>query len=273
MAELVWDQVGERFYESGVSKGVFYDRTGKGTAWNGITSLEENTSTTVEPVYFDGLKFDDIVTNGDFSAVLKAFTYPNEFLPYEGMLQDRAGFYVTDQPRDKFCLSYRTEIADDVNGFQRGYKLHILYNLTANPSAVTYETLSLDTEPMQFEWTVTAIPEEIENFRPTAHLIFDSRRINNDLLRDVERIIYGNEEEDAYLPPLKSLATFVRKWDRLIITDHHDGTWTAESPIEGVITMLDSVTFEITYDTAIYLNATTYEISSSERNEEDIWPP
>jgi hypothetical protein len=273
VTKLVWDQIGERFYESGVSKGVFYDRNGKGTVWNGITSLEENTSTSVEPVYFDGLKFDDIVTNGDFSAVLKAYTYPDEFLPYEGFLQDRAGFYVADQPREKFSLSYRTEIADDIVGFNLGYKIHILYNLTANPSAISYETLSLDAEPLQFEWNITAIPEEIENFRPTAHVIFDSRKINSSLLQDVEEIIYGNEEADARLPSLKSLATFVRKWDRFIVTDHGDGTWTAESVTEGDIVMLDEITFEITADTAVYLDADTYEISSTDRNEEDIWPP
>jgi hypothetical protein len=273
MTKLVWDQVGERYYESGVSKGVFYDRNGKGTAWNGITSIEENTSTTVEPVYFDGLKFDDIVTNGDFSALLKAYTYPDEFLPYEGYLQDRTGFYVADQPRDKFCLSYRTEIANDVVGFNRGYKLHILYNLTANPSSNVYQTLSEDAEPLEFEWNITAIPEEIENFRPTAHLIFDSRKINPDILTDVEEIIYGNEEEDAYLPSLKSLATFVRNWDRFVITDHGNGTWTAETFTEGLIVMLDATTFEITVDTAVYVSPDTYEISSTERNEEDIWQP
>jgi hypothetical protein len=273
MAELVWDQVGERVYEAGVSKGVFYDRDGRGVAWNGLTSLDESTSSSVEPVYFDGLKFNDVVTNGDFSATLKAFTYPDEFLPYEGFLQDRSGFYVLDQPRGTFGLSYRTEIANDTEGFQHGYKIHVLYNLTAIPSNVSYQSISDDSEPLEFEWNITAIPEEIENFRPTAHVIFDSRKMAPGLLRDIEEIIYGNETEDAYLPPLKGLATFIRKWDRFMVTDHGNGTWTAETVTEGQITMLDETMFEITADTAIFIDSESYTLSSSDRDEEDIWPP
>jgi len=43
MAKLQWDQTGERFYETGVSKGVLYPVTdgayGKGVAWNGLTNV------------------------------------------------------------------------------------------------------------------------------------------------------------------------------------------------------------------------------------------
>ena len=66
------------------------------------------------------------------------------------------------------------------------------------------------------------------------------------MLEDVEKILYGNEENDAYLPPLKALSSYVRKWDRFIITDYGDGTWSAENVEEGEITMLDDITFEIT---------------------------
>ncbi|MET0786628.1 MAG: hypothetical protein ABWY25_07980, partial [Paenisporosarcina sp.] len=157
---------------------------------------------------------------------------------------------------------------------EHGYKIHLLYNLTALPSQRSYETMSLETEPLEFEWTITAIPEAIENYRPTAHVIFDSRKMDPWLLEDLISIIYGDEDNPPTLPPLKGLATFIRKWDRLIITDHGDGTWSAESPRPDQIVMLDDTTFEITADTAIYLDPETYEISSSDKNEEDIvWPP
>lgn len=273
MATLLWDQIGERFYETGISKCVFYDDEGHGVAWNGLTSVEESINDTTQPVHFDGLKFNDILTIGDFSAVLRAWTYPDEFLPYEGIYEEQQGFFVAHQPRSKFSLCYRTEVGNDVKGLQLGYKIHIVYNLTALPSQKSYQTMSLDTEPLEFEWTVTAIPEYIENFRPTAHIIFDSRRMDPWLLEDLEDIIYGDEDNDAHLPSLKGLATFIRKWDRLIITDHGDGTWSAESPREGQIIMLDDTTFEITADTAIYLDPDTYNISSSDKNDEDIWLP
>lgn len=270
MASLVWDQVGDRLYETGISKGVLYKEDGFGVPWNGLTAVEESENNEVEPVHFDGIKFNDIVTIGDFTAVLRAFTFPDEFLVYEGTLEDQTGFYVTNQPPGKFGLSYQTKIGNDIIGTEGGYKIHLLYNLTAMPSPKLYSTIDDELEPTEFEWALTGIPEEIENFRPTSHVVLDSRKLDPNLLIDLEGILYGDEDGDARLPSLKGLATFIRKWDRLIITDLGNGLWTAESKVEGVITMLDDTTFEIVSDTAVYLDPDTYEISSSEKNEEDI---
>ncbi|MET0786512.1 MAG: hypothetical protein ABWY25_07400 [Paenisporosarcina sp.] len=273
MTALTWDEIGQRYYETGVSKGVFYDVDGKGVAWNGLTAVEESVSNQVQAVHFDGLKFNDIVTVGDFKAVMRAWTYPDEFLRYEGIVEEQSGFFIADQPGSQFGLSYQTRVGDDITGLEAGYKIHILYNLTALPSQKLYQTMSLETDPLEFEWTLTAIPEYIENFRPTAHVIFDSRRMDPWLLQDIESVIYGDEDNDPHLPSLKGLSTYIRKWDRLIITDHEDGTWSADSPREEQIVMLDETTFEITSDSAIYLDSETYEISSSDKNEEDLWPP
>jgi hypothetical protein len=273
MATLVWDQVGDRLYETGVSKGVLYQYNGLGVAWNGLTSIEESVDTQVEPVYFDGVKFNDLVTVGDFSAHLKAWTYPDEFMAFEGTLEDESGFYITNQRPDRFCLSYQTLIGDDVKGTESGYKIHVLYNLTAVPSSRNHETMALDVQPLEFEWDISSIPEDIEGYRPTSHVILDSRRIDPHLLSDIEDILYGDDINDPYLPPLQSFSTFIKKWERLIITDHDDGTWTADSIEDNVITMLDATTFQIDSDTAVVVDANSYTISSSDKNEEDLWLP
>ena len=48
MAVLTWDQVGERFYETGVDHGVLYIPTAgvydSGVAWNGLISVTESPS-------------------------------------------------------------------------------------------------------------------------------------------------------------------------------------------------------------------------------------
>lgn len=273
MPELVWDQIGDRTYEAGISKGVLYLESGFGVPWNGLTSVEEKNTNSVESVYFDGVKFSDIVTVGDFEATMRAFTYPDEFLFFEGTIQDQTGFYIMNQPPSKFGLSYQTKIGNDVDGIEAGYKIHIHYNLTAIPSARTFESISDTLDPIEFEWEITSVPEEIENFYPTAHVVLDSRKLNAHLLQDIEDILYGSNSNDAYLPSLKGLSTFIRKWDRLIITEYGDGTWTAEVNEEGILTMLDPTTFQIVSDTATYLDANTYEISSSDKNEEDVWLP
>lgn len=270
MTAITWDNLGDRVYETGVDRGVLFFRDGGGVAWNGLTSVEHKSSTEVEPTYFDGRKVNDIVVLGDFSAVLKALTYPDEFLQFEGFLEDQDGFVITGQPLETFGLCYRTMVGNDLDQ-QAGYKIHLLWNLTAIPSDTEYQTMSLDLEPVEFEWEITAVPESIDNYRPTAHVILDSRKLDPYLISDIEELLYGTEETDPKLPSLKGLSAFIRKWNRLVITDNGDGTWTAtsENP-EYPITMLDSTTFEITSDTAFYLDAETYEISSSEKNEEDI---
>jgi hypothetical protein len=274
MAKLVWDQLGDRFYENGVSRGVFYGSDSKGVPWNGLVSVEEASVDSADPAYFDGFKYTDLVTLGDFEGVMKAFTYPDEFLAYEGVWTSQTGFYLTNQPKTRFGLCYRTEINNDLG--QAGYKLHILYNLIAIPADKTYETLSLSDDPNEFEWNITAIPEEVDNFRPTAYIVIDSRKIDPLLLVDIEDILYGTDEDQARLPELNGLVSFVMKWGRFIVTDLGDGRWEAYTPLEDIITMLDPETFEITIDTAEYIDSPTnetYEISSTEKNEDDLWPP
>jgi hypothetical protein len=212
MATIVWDEVGKRLYETGVSKGVFYDHTGLGVAWNGLTSVEENTSHQVQPVYFDGLKFNDIVTIGDFAATIRAFTYPDEFLPYEGILSDYPGFFVTGQLGNRFGLSYQTKLGNDVEGNDLGYKIHLLYNLTAIPTQKTFNTMALELEPTEFEWSITSIPEIIDDFCPTAHVIIDSRTMDPYLLADLENTIYGSAYDDPTLPPLSTIIAHIQDW-------------------------------------------------------------
>jgi len=209
---LTWDLVGEKFYETGISKGVFYDASGIGAAWNGLVSIDANVDTEVQAVHFDGVKINDIVTVGDFSATMRAYTYPDVFLPYEGIVETEFGFQVTEQPYGRFGLSYKTQIGDDVNGLDFNYKLHVLYNLTAAVSTKSYQTMTLETEPLEFEWNLTSIPEEIDGYRPTARLIFDTRKMDPRVLSEIETILYGSDLAEARLPPMREFIRMIKDW-------------------------------------------------------------
>jgi hypothetical protein len=273
MAAIVWNNVGERFFETGLDRGVLFFPEGGGVAWNGLIAVEEENTSSVESVHYDGVKFNDLVTVGDFAATLRAYTYPDEFLRFEGTREDQTGVLITGQPPERFNLSYRSLMGSDVDAQSNGYKIHILYNLTAIPATKEYRTLSLDVEPMEFEWSLTSIPEDIEGYLPTAHIILDTRTMDPLFIEDLEAVLYGDEENDPRIPSLKGLISFLRKWDRLVIIDNGDGSWTA---IDNTGNYIDSATadeFEITSDTAIFLNSPTntiYRISSSEKNEEDL---
>jgi len=218
MTKLVWDQVGERLYETGVDRGVLYLSDGSAVPWNGLTSVNETVDDATTPVYFDGVKYQDVQSTGDFAATLTAFTYPDEFLEYEGVVDLGNGVFVDGQNSKSFGLSYRTYIANDVNGTDHGYKIHILYNLTATPNAVNYSTLTSADNPIPFSWTLTGIPEGADGFRPTAHVIFDSRYLSPTMFAGLEDLIYGDIDTPATLPTLAELVDFVSFWDPKRIT-------------------------------------------------------
>lgn len=263
MTALTWDQTGERIYEAGIDRGVLYMPEGNGIAWNGLLAVNETvTGNTGTSVYFDGIKYANVQALGEFTAALRAYTYPDEFEQFEGTLEVGNGLFVANQHQDRFGLTYRTKIGDDEDGIDLGYKIHILYNVTAVPSAKNYQTLSDTMTPIEFEWNLTAIPGDVPSFQATAHLIIDSRKMGPLILETIEDTLYGNEVNDARLPPLSTLVGFIGSWVIIKITDNLNGTWTAEGP-DNLITMLDATTFQITQANAIYLDADTYVISDT----------
>ena len=143
MTALVWDQVGERRYETGVDRGVLYPPIGNPVPWNGLVSVNETVSREVKPYYIDGIKFLDHHVPGSYAAKLVAFTYPDEMDGLVGTQEFSPGVFIHDQRSPKlFNLSYRTRVGNDLEGLDHGYKIHILYNLLATLDDVTYTTLA-----------------------------------------------------------------------------------------------------------------------------------
>ena len=133
MPRLVWDKLGDRVYESGLDKGVLYLPDGSAVPWNGLTSVIEHFNQELSPVYYEGMKVADLVVLGDFTATIGAITYPDEFTEIEGAVEIRRGTFFGNQEPQVFGLCYRSEIGNDLEGESAGYKLHLLYNVTAVP--------------------------------------------------------------------------------------------------------------------------------------------
>lgn len=212
MSRVDWNLPGQRFFEAGVDRGVLYPRFGPGVPWNGLTSVSENTSGgDLEPLYFDGVKYRDVVSNEDFSAQLEAFAAPPEFAAADGMKMLSPGLFVTQQPRQTFGLSYRTLKGNDLVGTEYGYKLHIVYNCTAAPSGKDNSTIAAQVTPTTRSWTLNTVPPPATTFRPTAHLVIDSTLVNPYLLADLETALYGRDATDelpaldAYLPTVQEI--------------------------------------------------------------------
>lgn len=192
---IVWDAPGERRFETGVDRGVLYLPDGRGVPWNGLTAVEEdNSDITTTSYHFDGIKYMDTRYPGDFSALLRAFTYPDEFLEFDGLAELANGVLLGNQPvYSRFGLSYRTKIGNDVDGIEHGYKIHILYNLVATPENRSYAVMGEQTNPETFSWKITGVPETIAGHRPTVHIVLDTTRLNPFLVRDIEDLLYGKD--------------------------------------------------------------------------------
>lgn len=234
MTRLRWDEIGSKKYETGVDRGVLYLPDGTAVAWNGLTEITEKNDGDSTPVYFDGNKISDLVTLGGFVATMKAITYPDEFAELEGYAEITPGIFAGQQRPKVFNLCYRTLVGNDLDE-AAGYKLHILYNVTAIPSDKTFATVSEDPEITQFEWEITAIPEEVEGYKPSAHISIDSREVEPDLLQNIEDVLYGVPGIDGALIPMIDFTNFLYFGYKWKIVDNGDGTWAAITPVEGLI--------------------------------------
>lgn len=261
---LVWDEVGKRFYQAGIDRGVLYLQDGTVVPWNGLTGVEESSDSEVKSVYLDGVKYLEILTPGDFSAKLTAFTYPDEFDSVNGIATVVPGFELYEQPPKSFNLSYRSQIGNDIDGSEYGYKIHIFYNVIANPESYAFATSDdSGVKPIEFGWTLTGTPPKIGTFRPTVHITVDSTKTPPDILKMVEDKLYGTVLSSPSLPTIQDIAEYFGYLGALIIVDHGDGTWTAIDESNGYISMLDSTTFFIDNADVTYLDAVTYTISST----------
>lgn len=210
MTRLVWDEPGTRQFEAGIDRGVLYDQNYVGYAWNGLTSvIEDFGEDGTLPRFYEGRKQFDLPTIGDYTGTLRAYTYPDEFLEFEGTYEIEEGLFVGEQAPKTFGLSYRTRVGDDISGLDAGYKIHVLYNLTATPSNKNYTSIGSSVDPLEFEWGISGIPQNAPGYQPTAHLIFDSRTMDPGLLWILESTWYGNSTSNARMMPLPEVIQYV----------------------------------------------------------------
>lgn len=205
MSKLVWDQSGERFYETGVKNGVLYIPTSgvysKGVVWNGLTAVTESPSgAEATALYADDIKYLSLTSAEEFGATIEAYTYPEEFAECDGSASLATGVSIGQQARKTFGLSYKTTLGNDVDGNEHGYKLHLIYGCLAAPSEKAYATINDSPEAITFSWEVTTTPVNVTGHKPTACITIDSTKADPAKLAALEAKLYGSELEEASLP-------------------------------------------------------------------------
>ena len=204
MSKLKWDQVGERLYETGVSKGVLYPALNgaypTGVAWNGLTAVNESPSgAEATPLYADNIKYLNLMSNEEFGATIEAYMYPDEFAACNGESELASGISIGQQKRGLFGLAYQTKIGSDTDN-ELGYKIHLIYGALAAPSEKAYATVNDSPEAITFSWEISTTPVEVTGFKPTASLVIDSTKVDATALAKLEEVLYGGISSDARLP-------------------------------------------------------------------------
>lgn len=205
MARLVWDNAGERLFETGVKNGVLYVQDEDGTymdgvVWNGLTAITESPSGAEEtPLYADDIKYVVFYSNEEFGATIEAYTYPEEFEQCDGSAQLGAGVTVGQQARRSFGLVYKTAIGNDIQGQDLGYKIHIIYGAKAAPSEKAYATINDSPEAITFSWELSTVPVNVAGLKPTSTVVIDSTKCDTRVLEVIEDKLFGSDEEEAQL--------------------------------------------------------------------------
>lgn len=203
---LVWDQTGQKTYETGVKKGVLYPQESdgayaRGVAWNGLTAVTESPSgAEANAIYADDIKYLSLYSTEEFGATIEAYTYPDEFEACDGSVEIAEGVTIGQQPRKSFGLAYQTTFGNDVEKNNHGYKLHLVYGATAAPSEKGYSTINDSPEAITFSWEVSTTPVQVANHEPTASITINSTKVDKEKLKTLEDILFGTEEHEPRLP-------------------------------------------------------------------------
>lgn len=205
MSKLEWDKTTERYYETGVDRGVLFVSKSSGgyapgVAWSGLTGVTESPDgAEANDMYADNIKYLSIRSAETFGATIEAYYYPDEFAECDGSAEIADGVVIGQQARKSFGLSYRTALGNDTEFEDHGYKIHIIYGATVSPSEKAYQTINDSPEAITFSWEVTTTPVNVTGFKPTASLTIDSTKISKDNLKKIEDKLYGTEDSEPTL--------------------------------------------------------------------------
>ena len=221
MAKMTWDQDGERYFEAGIKDVALYLAATKndvklensdylvGVNFNGVTKVGESPEGADETeLWADDIKYGSFRAAEKFGGSIEAYQYPPEFGQCNG--ERKIGkMTITQQSRRAFGLVYKSTIGDDVEGFERGYKLHLVYKATCSPSSRDHETINDSPDAETLSWDFETTPTAVGTiagveYKPTSHIILDSRDFENDVnggaLKTIEEAVYGTNSTDPYLP-------------------------------------------------------------------------
>lgn len=205
--KMKWDQDTQRFYEGGVDQGALFPLGSsgyeKGVAWNGLTKVEEKpTGAEITKKYANNKQYAQLQSAEEYEATIEAYTFPDEFYPCNGMKQVADGVFAHQQNRKRFGLVFRSLIGNDVDGYDYGFKYHVVYGCLAKPASQSHDTTDddVDIDPLSWDISATAPSATIAGIKPAATYTIDSRLTSAEKIAQFENLVYGSESSEPTMP-------------------------------------------------------------------------
>lgn len=180
MSKLVFDNDGERLYETGVREGVLFTKGAsgwnKGVVWNGLTAVTETPSGAESTaLYADDIKYLNLLSAEEFGATIEAYSSPKEFDECDGTLELAPGVIIGQQTRKPFCFAYKTVLGNDEESNDYGCKLHFIFNAKAAPSERSYATVNDSPEVITLSWELSTTPTNVDGspLKPVSNIILN----------------------------------------------------------------------------------------------------
>lgn len=205
MSKMVWDQTGERRYETGIEQVALYKQVSgaypAGVAWNGVTALNLTPSgAEPTPLYANNRKYLTLMSVEELGGTIEAFMYPDEWAECDGSAMAAPGVYIGQQARKTFGLVGKTLIGNDTEMNKYGYKLHIIYGGLASPSEQSNATVNDSPEAKTMSWEFTTTPVSVTGYESTSYICIDSTTVDAEKLKALEAVLYGDENTEPRLP-------------------------------------------------------------------------
>lgn len=241
MTRLNWGDASSRIYEVGLDRGVLYPNNSPAVPWYGLTAVQEEGAESAKTYYQDGRPYLIVPQPKEYKATLSAYTYPDEFSEIMGVVEATDGLYVDSQQGDSFTFSYRTLIGDSINGTEKGYKIHLVYNAVVTPEGQSHATLGDSISPNEFSWSIEAYPMPLVGFRSSAHFVIDTRHMDSEKLAEIEGLLYGTDEIEPSAPAPQIIFDTLNHGDAIIVTDNGDGTFEVQGSYKNVYLIGDGI--------------------------------
>lgn len=227
---LVWSDPEKRYFMTGVDRGVLYSEDGV-VPFDGITGATESGAGSTSVMYRDGQIYYADVEPGDYSGTLTTFFWPPEFDKCIGIPEVAPGLRLDYQRPRRFSFSYRSLIGSGTTGDMFGYQIHVFYNVLASPQSRTRKTRTNSPALDEFSFDLVAIPPRIKGYRPTAHLIIDTRGLSPEVVATLEDLLYNGDT----IPDPTMLYELMRYGATLRVKDNLNGKVTVSGASSNLV--------------------------------------